>query len=525
MSTTEFFFSSAATTMCAKLNLYDVAFSLFCLFVFSSLVQKLTAKGPMLWPVFGIFPSLIMHSNCLHEWITKALIDNRGTIPFRGLALGGSRGIVTADPVKIEYMLKSKFHNFPKGRYYRERFSELLGEGIFNADDQSWKHQRQAAATVMHSVRFVEYSTESMQDLVHKKLLKVLENLVESKVCIDLQELLLRFTFDNICVAAFGVDPGCMSIGLPDVPFAKAFEEATESTLCRFMVPPFVWKALKFFDLGFERRLKESVKVVHDFAAKTVQERKKELAAQDQDINLDEKFDLLSRLVSLEKGGKNGYFSDKLLEDFCISFILAGRDTSSVGLAWFFWLVSIHPHVEKNILQEIHDILCLRQQKDVKNSNIIFTTDELHKMVYLQAALSESLRLYPPVPFDFKEVLEDDVFPDGTTVKSGDKVLYSIFSMARMESVWGSDCREFKPERWIKEGAFVSENPFKYAVFNGGPRLCVGKKFAYTQMKMVTASVLARYSIQVVEGFEVAPKTTTTLYMKNGLMVRLVPRN
>ncbi|WOH08202.1 hypothetical protein DCAR_0727639 [Daucus carota subsp. sativus] len=522
----EFFFSSAVTTLIEKLNLSDVAFSLFCLFVFSSLVQKLTSKGPMLWPLVGIFPTMIMHCTCLHEWITKALIDHRGTVPFRGLCVGGICGIVTADPVKIEYMLKSKFHNFPKGRYYRERFTELLGQGIFNADDQSWKHQRQAAATVMHSVRFVEYSTQSMQDLVHKKLLKVLENLVESKVCIDLQELLLRFTFDNICVAAFGVDPGCLSIGLPDVPFAKAFEEATESTLCRFIVPPFVWKTLKFFDLGFERRLKNSVKVVHDFADKTVQERKEELA-QDQDINLDEKFDLLSRLINLEKGNKNGYFSDKLLEDFCISFILAGRDTSSVGLAWFFWLVSTHPHVEKNILQEIHDILSPRQQniQTELNSNIIFTTDELHKMVYLQAALSESLRLYPPVPFDFKEVLEDDVFPDGTRVKRGEKVLYSIFSMARMESVWGTDCREFKPERWIKEGAFVSENPFKYAVFNGGPRLCVGKKFAYTQMKMVTASILARYSIQVVEGFEVAPKTTTTLYMKNGLMVKLVPRN
>ncbi|KAL1808227.1 hypothetical protein ACET3Z_025217 [Daucus carota] len=304
MSTMEFFFSSAVTTLIEKLNLSDVAFSLFCLFVFSSLVQKLTSKGPMLWPLVGIFPTMIMHCTCLHEWITKALIDHRGTVPFRGLCVGGICGIVTADPVKIEYMLKSKFHNFPKGRYYRERFTELLGQGIFNADDQSWKHQRQAAATVMHSVRFVEYSTQSMQDLVHKKLLKVLENLVESKVCIDLQELLLRFTFDNICVAAFGVDPGCLSIGLPDVPFAKAFEEATESTLCRFIVPPFVWKTLKFFDLGFERRLKNSVKVVHDFAAKTVQERKEELA-QDQDINLDEKFDLLSRLINLEKGNKN----------------------------------------------------------------------------------------------------------------------------------------------------------------------------------------------------------------------------
>ncbi|KAK6916134.1 hypothetical protein RJ641_018995 [Dillenia turbinata] len=56
------------------------------------------------------------------------------------------------------------------------------------------------------------------------------------------------------------------------------------------------------------------------------------------------------------------------------------------------------------------------------------------------------------------------------------------------------------------------------------PRLCVDKKFAYTQMKMVAASILLRYSIEVVEGWNVLPKITATLYMKNGLMVTFKPR-
>lgn len=70
----------------------------------------------------------------------------------------------------------------------------------------------------------------------------------------------------------------------------------------------------------------------------------------------------------------------------------------------------------------------------------------------------------------------------------------------------------------------MSENQFKYAVFNGGPRMCIGKKFAYMQMKMVAASILLRYSVQVVEGHRVSPKVTTTLYMKDGLLVTLKPR-
>ena len=436
--------------------------------------------------------------------------------------MGGSYGVMTINPANIEYMLKTRFKNFPKGNYYRERFNDLLGGGIFNADDESWKEQRQLATFEMHSCQFAAHSFRSVRGLVEQKLLKLIEKLAKSGDCIDLQEMLLRFTFDNICAAAFGVDTGCLALDLPEVPFAKAFEEATESTLFRFVVPPFVWKPMRFFGLGTEKRLREAVRVVHDFAEKTVTERRTELSKAGGSIN---RCDLLSRIISIgyHEQCKKYKFSDKFLKDFCISFILAGRDTSSVALAWFFWLIHKNPEAENRILSEIEQILG-QPEFNQSHDQRAFTAEELKKMVYLQAALTESLRLYPSVPIDFKEVVEDDVFPDGTPIKRGARVFYSIFSMARMESIWGKDCMEFKPERWIRDGEFVSENQFKYPVFNAGPRLCIGKKFAYMQMKMVAASILMRYSVNVVEGHNVIPKMTTTLYMKNGLLVTFKPR-
>lgn len=125
----------------------------------------------------------------------------------------------------------------------------------------------------------------------------------------------------------------------------------------------------------------------------------------------------------------------------------------------------------------------------------------------------------------FGQVVEDDVFPDGTVLKKGTKVIYAVYAMGRMESIWGKDCMEYKPERWLKDGRFMSESAYKFTAFNGGPRLCLGKDFAYYQMKVVAASILHRYQVKVVEKHPVVPKMALTLYMKHGLQVTLCRRD
>ena len=114
----------------------DMAMTLVGLFRITSLPERLTNKGPMLWPVMGIVPSLILRTNDVYDWITEALIKSGCTFHFRGM-WRGPLGIITADPSKIEYMLKSK--ELPKRKLLQRKTSDLLGEGIFNADDAMWK--------------------------------------------------------------------------------------------------------------------------------------------------------------------------------------------------------------------------------------------------------------------------------------------------------------------------------------------------------------------------------------------------
>lgn len=251
---------------------------------------------------------------------------------------------------------------------------------------------------------------------------------------------------------------------------------------------PVVWKMKRLFGIGSEKRLAEAIKEVRDFATFIVREKKKQLAEESEkgSSSLDE-VDLLLRFL------RSGHSDESFVVDIVISFIVAGRDTTSAALTWFFWLLSKNPEAERQILREISEIANPEEGSGVY--------DEVKEMVYTHAALSESMRLYPPVPSDSKGAVADDVLPDGTTVRKGEKVTYLPYAMGRMETIWGEDWAEYRPERWLKKAAeeekwvFVGRDPYAYPVFQAGPRICLGKEMAYLQMKRVAAGVLSRFKV------------------------------
>ncbi|CAL4917250.1 unnamed protein product [Urochloa decumbens] len=495
------------------------------IFVAIHSLRQRRSQGLPTWPLVGMLPSLILglRGGDMYEWITGVLKSRGGTFTFRGPWLTNLHCVVTADPRNLEHLLKARFGSFPKGPYFRDTVRDLLGDGIFGADDEVWRAQRKAASLEFHSAEFRALTASSLVELVHRRLLPVLAEATESASgAIDLQDVLLRLTFDNVCMIAFGADPGCLSQGLPEIPFARAFEDATEATTVRFLTPTAVWRAMRALGVGHERVLQRSLAGVDEFAYDVIRRRKEEVAA-----GRGGRSDLLTVFTKMRAEDGRPAYSDKFLRDICVNFILAGRDTSSVALAWFFWLLDRNPRVEERIVEEIEGIVAARKAAATGEveEELVFQPEEVKRMEYLHAALSEALRLYPSVPVDHKEVVEDEVFPDGTVLKKGTKVIYAMYAMGRMESIWGEDCREYKPERWLRDGRFMSESAYKFTAFNGGPRLCLGKDFAYYQMKFAAASILLRYRVHVVPGHPVAPKIALTMYMKHGLKVTLSKRD
>ncbi|WOH02300.1 hypothetical protein DCAR_0521689 [Daucus carota subsp. sativus] len=488
---------------------------------FFALSYKLT--GPRVWPIVGSLPVLWMNRRRFHDWVAENLLATGSAATYQTTTIAvpyfaRKQGFytVTCNPKNIEHILRTRFDNYPKGPTWQTAFHDLLGQGIFNSDGETWLIQRKTAALEFTTRTLRQAMARWVSRTIKTRFWKILEKASAEQRAVDLQDLLLRLTFDNICGLTFGKDPETLSPGLPDNPFAKAFDSATEATLQRLLYPEFLWRLKKTFGIGGELKLKKCLEIVENYMTDTITARKESPSD-----------DLLSRFMK-KKDAHGRSFPSHVLKRIALNFVLAGRDTSSVAMSWFFWLVMNNPNVERKIISEISRVLSQTRGEDRKlwvEEPIIF--DEADKLIYLKAALAETLRLYPSVPEDFKYVVSDDVLPDGTFVPSGSTVTYSIYSMGRMKSIWGEDCMEFKPERWLSPEEDRFEPPqdvYKFVAFNAGPRTCLGKDLAYLQMKSVASAVLLRYRLLPVPGHRVEQKMSLTLFMKNGLRVYLNPR-
>lgn len=333
-----------------------------------------------------------------------------------------------------------------------------------------------------------------------------------------LQDVLKRFTYDSICKVSLGIDPNCLDLSAPIPPLIAAFESAAEICAKRATNPIYIiWKLKRALNFGSEKQLKNSITKLHDVVSNIISSKQQSLADSKETEN---DHDLLSRFLSAGYGGD-------LARDMVISFIMAGRDTTAAAMTWLFWLLSsVDTAARETIRSE------LASGTDSRSGPLGFEVVK-KEMRYLHACLCEGMRLYPPVPWDSKHAVNDDVLPDGTTVRKGDRVTYFPYGMGRMETIWGEDCSNFRPDRWFEREPSLSDgnnddtrklkmvSPYEYPIFQAGPRVCLGKEMAFIQMKYVMASIISRFDFEPVSSEPPVFVPLLTAHMLGGLRVRV----
>ena len=209
-----------------------------------------------------------------------------------------------------------------------------------------------------------------------------------------------------------------------------------------------------------------------------------------------ERDDILSILLRM-KHEDDSPLSKRELRDHLITLLLAGYDTTAVSLAWAFRMIYSHPDVLEKIRAELRDAFPSGE----------IDADGLEKLSYLDAAIKESLRLHPIVPFVVRRLTRP--FSAGGILYPAGVILAPSILLAHTRPEEYPEPERFKPERFLDRKL----NPYAWLPFGGGTRRCLGMFFALFEMRVVLATALSRVNLRLVSpnagyrrrGFLIAP--------------------
>jgi cytochrome P450 len=221
--------------------------------------------------------------------------------------------------------------------------------------------------------------------------------------------------------------------------------------------------------------------------------------------------DILSLLLSARGEGGEA-FNDQEVRDQVMTLMFAGHDTSTSTLTFMMHELARHPDVAER----------LREESDRVLGGEPPTVEQLEReMPYLDMVLDEVLRLYPPAWIGPRRAVREFEF-GGHTVPKGAYVNYCSWASHRLPEVF-PDPEAFIPERFTRERKAALPRG-AYVPFGGGSRICIGKRFGQTEVKLVATLLLQRLRLDALPGRTMTVRQMPTLSPKGGLKMRVLPR-
>lgn len=374
-------------------------------------------------------------------------------------------------------------------KYYIKHFGAraykaVLGNGLVTSEGETWLRQRRLSQPAFLKQRVQSYAP-LMADLTDRMLanwrpesevdvhveFSTLTSVIALKTLFDLDDAGDRARFTESLRVAFDI----MSVRL------------------RRMAKMPAW-----LPFGSTRKLnlavKELFEVVDGFIA-TGRARK------------EPGNDLLGRLIAAQDDDGTR-MSDSQLRDEMMTLYLAGHETTALTLSWSWYLISQHPQVEEKLVDEWSRVLKGRTP----------TPEDLPKLPYTDAVLTEAMRVYPPVYLIGREATRDMEL-GGYRVKKGYTIFMSQWVNHR-DPRYFPDPEKFLPERW--EDGLASRIPkYAYYPFGGGPRVCIGNTFSLMESAIILPAVGQKYRFTLNPDARIDVNPQITLTPAYGIPARL----
>ncbi|CAN1238613.1 Cytochrome P450 CYP82J17 [Linum grandiflorum] len=177
------------------------------------------------------------------------------------------------------------------------------------------------------------------------------------------------------------------------------------------------------------------------------------------------------------------YPPEMVIKATALTMIVAGADTTAVTMTWIL----------SNLLNNSHAMELAQQELDTKVGRTrLVQYSDIENLVYLQAVVKETLRLYPSAPTAVPHVAMEDCTVQGYHVPKGAMVFANLFKLHRDPNVW-SDADVFKPERFLDDQ--YSGKNCELIPFGFGRRSCPGMAFANQVVNLTVARILQGFNV------------------------------
>ncbi|KAL4614848.1 hypothetical protein ACB092_07G082700 [Castanea dentata] len=243
---------------------------------------------------------------------------------------------------------------------------------------------------------------------------------------------------------------------------------------------------LRWFDVGgIKKAMKKTAKELDDVIEEWLKEHKQRKISG----GVKEHQDFMDVLLSIvtDDDETSSYDVDTIVKATCLALIVAASDTSTITLTWALSLLLKNPETLTKVQEELD--IYVGRQRQVKES-------DMKNLVYLQAILKETMRLYPAVPLLLPHESMEDCTLVGYHVPAGTRLLVNLLKLHRDPNVW-VDPSEFRPERFLTthKDVNVRGQNFELLPFGSGRRICPGISFALQVTQLTLATLLHAFEI------------------------------
>ncbi|KAF9235960.1 cytochrome P450 [Melanogaster broomeanus] len=434
------------------------------------------------------------------------------TLRYKGLCL--TNRLFTMDTCAINHILHSS--DYQKPAYLRYSVAQILGEGLLFSEGVQHRQQRRilnpafgpAQIRALTGIFFSE--AIRLRDVWSSEIANN-ATINTTSARIDIVPWLSRMALDVIGLAGFNY--GFDALNANEKPNELNEAYATIIKNQKLAILPVLQAWIPLFRLvpgGHARRVQVSQRTMTRIGKELLTSAKATARARATEKGEIEKSslhgrDLLTLLVKANMATDipdSQRLSDEDVLAQIPTFLVAGHETTSTATTWALYAMALAPDIQTKLREELISV-----------GTDTLSMEDLMALPYLDAVVRETLRLYSPFPNTARIAMKDDVIPleqpftdkhgvvhHGIRVREGDLVLIPILAMNTSEELWGDDAHEFRPERWDNVPEAVSRIPGMWShllTFLGGPRSCIGYRFALVQMKALLFTLVRAFEFEL----------------------------